>query len=48
MLDEHKVGAKITVKLTKMDENGIVSVDEHEVILSEEEEEKLWQLQQGH
>ena len=42
-----KIEAKAKVRVTKLDENGlVVGYDEHEVILSEEEAKELWHLQQ--
>ena len=41
------ISAKARVKLTKIDDKGnTLSVEEHEVNLTEEEAQKLWRLQQ--
>ena len=48
MKQDAPVKATIKVKLTKMDENGIISVDEKEMEVGKEEVDKLWQSQMQH
>lgn len=46
MVDQQPIGAKVKVKITKMEGDTVLGVEEHEVELSKEEAEQLWQSQQ--
>lgn len=46
-MDGLNIKATAKVKITKLDDKGlVVGVEEHEVTLTEEEAEALWQSQQ--
>lgn len=42
MKEDLQLKAKAHVKLTKIDDNGNVTVEEHDVDLTEEEARQLW------